>query len=218
LAALVSVAAACSQRAVQGAPAPASLDELARQSLATIDGSQDFFDRAMAWKLTAHNLICGDKKGNIALQVSGLAPNRDGWTGRPPVPGTGNYEWTGFRSDLPREYNPARGYIATANNNTHPQGYTGRPVFYNTTRDQDPHALHETASFSTSRLRSTCLSRLRDMERIQQDNYSLHAERDAPLFKGWTAKNPDTEKARAMIEGWDRILTKDTTPGAIYVR
>ena len=56
------------------------------------------------------------------------------------------------------------------------------------------------------------------MERIQQDNYSLHAERDAPLFKGWTAKDPDAEKARAMIEGWDRILTKDTVPGAIYVR
>ena len=56
------------------------------------------------------------------------------------------------------------------------------------------------------------------MERIQQDDYSLHAERDAPLFKGWTAKNPEAEKARAMIEGWDRILTKDTVPGAIYVR
>jgi penicillin amidase len=56
------------------------------------------------------------------------------------------------------------------------------------------------------------------MERMQQDAYSLRAERDAPLFKGWKAANPDAEKARAMIEGWDRILTKDTVPGAIYVR
>ena len=39
LAALVSFTAAYSQRAPQGAPAPASLDELARPSLATIDGS-----------------------------------------------------------------------------------------------------------------------------------------------------------------------------------
>ena len=39
LAVLVSFTAACSQRAVQGAAAPASLDELARQSLATIDGN-----------------------------------------------------------------------------------------------------------------------------------------------------------------------------------
>ena len=39
LAALVSFTAAYSQRAPQGASAPPSLDELARQSLATIDGS-----------------------------------------------------------------------------------------------------------------------------------------------------------------------------------
>ena len=39
LAALVSFSAAGSETALQGASAPASLDELARQSLATIDGS-----------------------------------------------------------------------------------------------------------------------------------------------------------------------------------
>jgi penicillin amidase len=172
----------------------------------------------MAWKLPAHNLICGDKKGNIALQVSGFAPDRDGWTGRLPVPGTGKYEWKGFRSDLPREYNPARGYIATANNNTHPQGYAGRPVFYNTTRDADIARITRLHQLLDKQIADHKKFTIEDMERIQQDTYSLRAERDAPLFKGWTAKNPDAEKARAMIEGWDRILTKDTTPGAIYVR
>ncbi len=186
--------------------------------LAQATSCEDFFDRAMAWKLPSHNLICGDKKGNIALQVSGFAPDRDGWTGRLPVPGTGNYEWKGFRSDLPREYNPARGYIATANNNTHPQGYKGPPVFYNTTRDQDIARITRIRQLLDKQIAEHKPFTIDDMERIQQDTYSLHAERDAPLFKGWTAKNPDAEKARAMIEGWDRILTKDTTPGAIYVR
>jgi penicillin amidase len=186
--------------------------------LAQATNCEDFFDRAMAWKLPSHNLICGDKKGNIALQVSGFAPDRDGWTGRLPVPGTGKYEWKGFRSDLPREYNPARGYIATANNNTHPQGYKGRPVFYNTTRDVDIARITRIRQLLDKQIAEHKPFTIEDMERIQQDSYSLHAERDAPLFKGWTAKNPDAEKARAMIEGWDRILTKDTTPGAIYVR
>jgi penicillin amidase len=186
--------------------------------LAQATSCEDFFDRAMAWKLPSHNLICGDKKGNIALQVSGLAPDRDGWTGRLPVPGTGKYEWKGFRSDLPRDYNPARGYIATANNNTHPQGYKGRPVFYNTTRDIDIARITRIRQLLDKQIAQHKPFTIEDMERIQQDSYSLHAERDAPLFKGWTAKNPDAEKARAMIEGWDRILTKDTTPGAIYVR
>ena len=100
--------------------------------LAQATSCEDFFDRAMFWKVPTHNLICGDTAGNIALQVSGLTPDRDGWTGRLPVPGTGKYEWKGFRSDLPREYNPERGFIATANDNTHPPGYKGRPVLYRT--------------------------------------------------------------------------------------
>ncbi len=186
--------------------------------LAQAASCEDFFDRAMAWKLPSHNLICGDTKGNIALQVSGFAPDRDGWTGRLPVPGTGKYEWKGFRSDLPREYNPARGYIATANNNTHPADYKGRPVFYNTTKDADIARISRIRQLLDKQIAEHKPFTIEDMERIQQDSYSLHAERDAPLFKGWTANNPDAEKARAMIADWDRILTKDTVPGAIYVR
>jgi penicillin amidase len=59
---------------------------------------------------------------------------------------------------------------------------------------------------------------IEDMERMQQDSYSLRAERDAPLFKGWTAKDASAEKARAMIDTWDHRLTQDSTAGAIYVR
>ncbi|MGE0449838.1 MAG: penicillin acylase family protein [Vicinamibacterales bacterium] len=182
--------------------------------LAQAKSCEDFFDRAMYWKLPAHNLICGDSAGNIALQVSALTPDRDGWTGRLPVPGTGKYEWRGFRDDLPREYNPERGYIATANDNTHPPGYKGRPVLYKSTIDVDVsriarirQMLDKGGPFS-----------IEDLKRMHHDAYSLRAEKDQPLFKGWTSKNADVEKARAMIEGWDRILTKETTPGAIWVR
>src|SRR6185295_7734667 len=182
--------------------------------LAQATSCEDFFDRAMFWKVPTHNLICGDKKGNIALQVSGLTPDREGWNGRLPVPGTGDYEWKGFRSDLPREMNPERGFIATANDNTHPPGYKGRPVHY-----------HSSVGVEISRI-----ARIRqmlstgekfgveDLERMQHDAYSLRAERDLPLFKGWTSKDADVEKARAMIEGWDKVLTKDSSPAAIYVR
>lgn len=182
--------------------------------LAQATSCKDFFDRAMSWKVPTHNLICGDADGNIALQVSGLTPDRDGWDGRLPVPGTGEYEWRGFRSDLPREMNPARGYIATANDNTHPSGYKGRPVFY-----------HSTTGVATSRiarlhqiLGSGKIFSVEDHKRIQHDAYSLAAERDLPLFQGWTARNQETERARAMIATWDGILTKETAAGAIYVR
>lgn len=184
--------------------------------LAQAQSCEDFFDRAMYWKMPTHNLICGDTKGNIALQVTGLTPDRDGWSGRLPVPGTGKYEWRGFRSDLPREYNPERGYIITANNNTHPPGYKGRPVFYNTSTDVEVARITRiTQMMERGKSKKFTVA---DMERMQQDAYSLRAERDQPLFKGWTAKSLEVEKARASIEAWDRVLTKDTMPGAIYVR
>jgi penicillin amidase len=186
--------------------------------LAQAQSCEDFFDRAMSWKTPAHNLICGDSKGNIALQVSGLTPNRDGWNGRLPVPGTGKYEWKGFRSDLPREYNPARGYIATANDNSHPKDFKGRPVFYNTSKDVDVARITRIHQMLDAQIAAKKPFTIEDMERLQQDSDSLRAERDAPLFEGWTSADPDVEKARAMIAGWDHRLTKDSVPGAIYVR
>ena len=186
--------------------------------LAQAPSCEDFFDRAMYWKMPTHNLICGDTKGNIALQVTGLTPDRGGWTGRLPVPGTGKYEWKGFRSDLPRQYNPARGYIATANDQTHPQDYTGRPVFYNTSTDVDVSRIARIRQMLDKQIAEKKPFTIEDMEHKQQDAYSLRAERDAPLFTGWTAKNADVERARALVNAWDRILTKDTVPGAIYVR
>jgi len=80
-------------------------------------------DRAMYWKAPTENLICGDVDGNISLQSSALTPNRRGWDGRLPVPGTGQYEWDGFRKDLPRTLNPVAGFIATANHNINTSGY-----------------------------------------------------------------------------------------------
>src|SRR5438046_4089002 len=61
-----------------------------------------------------------------------LTPNRKGWLGRLPVPGNGRYEWDGFRSELPKEYDPPRGFIATANHNINTKGYWP-PVVFKTT-------------------------------------------------------------------------------------
>ena len=181
--------------------------------MAQAESCADFFERAMYWMIPTHSLICGDVEGNIALQVTGLTPDRDGWNGRLPVPGNGKYEWQGFRSDLPREFNPARGYITTANNNVHPPGYEGRPVFY-----------HSSRGVATSRitrlhqiLGSGKLFSIEDHQAIQLDTYSLRAEADIPAFQGWTSQVPEVERARALIAEWDGVLTRESTAAAIYV-
>ena len=182
--------------------------------LAQAESCADFFDRAMHWLVPTHSLICGDIEGNIALQVTGLTPDRKGWNGRLPVPGTGEYEWQGFRTDLPREFNPERGYITTANNNVHPPGYEGRPVFYHSSRGVETSRiarLHEILGSGEP------LS-VDDHMRIQHDVYLLAAERDIPAFQGWSSDDADIDWARGLIAEWDGTLSRDSIAGAVYVR
>ncbi len=182
--------------------------------LAQAESCADFFDRAMHWLVPTHSLICGDADGNIALQVTGLTPDRDGWNGRLPVPGTGEYEWHGFRTDLPREFNPERGYITTANNNVHPPGYEGRPVFYHSSKGMETSRIARLHQILGSK---EPLS-VDDHKRIQHDAYSLAAERDIPAFQGWTSDDLDVEWARSLIAQWDGTLSKESTAAALYVR
>ena len=181
--------------------------------MAQAESCADFFERAMYWMVPTHSLICGDAEGNIALQVTGLTPDRDGWNGRLPVPGNGKYEWKGFRSDLPREFNPARGYIATANNNVHPPGYEGRPVFYHSSRGVATSRIMRLHQILGSGERFS----IEDHQAIQLDTYSLRAEGDIPAFQGWTSEVPGVERARALIAEWDGALTRESTAAAIYV-
>jgi penicillin G amidase len=193
---------------------PGTAPYLGSFQLAQATSCTDFFDRAMNWKVPTHSLICGDVDGNIALQVSGLTPDRDGWNGRLPVPGDGRYEWRGFRSDLPREMNPARGYIATANDNVHPAGYAGRPVFYHTTRGVELSRITRLHQILGSGQRFS----VDDHRRIQHDAFSLRAARDQPAFRGWSSADPEVERARSMIAAWDAVLAAESTAAAIYVR
>ena len=194
---------------------PGTAAYLGSFKLAQAESCAHFFARAMYWKVPTHNLICGDADGNIALQVTGLTPDRDGWSGRLPVPGTGQYEWKGFRTDLPREWNPERGYIATANNNTtQPPGYEGRPVYYHSSRGVETSRIARLHQI----LGAGDVLSVEDHMRIQHDAYSLEAGRDTPMFRGWTSRDADVEWARGLLAEWDGVLTDETTAGAIYVR
>ena len=173
---------------------------------------KEFLDLAVAWKANSENLICGDVDGNFGFQASGYAPKRAGWLGRLPVPGTGDYEWDGPRTELPREYNPARGFIATANHNINTPGYWP-PVVFKTTN---------TLPFDriTRILQVIKPGMMFDMDgsrALQRDVYSLTGDVDQKLFTGWKSSDAAVERARGMVAGWDRQLTKDSVPAAIYI-
>lgn len=71
------------------------------------------------------NVVAGDKD-NIAWQITGTYPLRNGGTGHFPSPGwTGEYDWIGSwgGADTPRVRNPQQGYLATANDRTVEPGF-----------------------------------------------------------------------------------------------
>lgn len=189
---------------------PGTAPYLAGLRLAQARDCREFLDQAMYWKAPSENLICGDVEGNISWQASALTPLRKGWNGRLPVPGTGAYEWQGFRTDLPRELNPPRGYIVTANHNIQPKGYSPPLMFKNA----------DTRFDRITRLRQLITPGRRysldDHERMQHDAFSLRAAADIPRFKGWTASNPGAERARALLAGWDAVYRRESVEAAIY--
>ncbi|HXG54240.1 MAG TPA: penicillin acylase family protein, partial [Vicinamibacterales bacterium] len=189
---------------------PGTAPYLAGLRLAQVRDCRRFLDAAMYWKAPSENLICGDVDGNISWQASALTPARQGWSGRLPVPGTGAFEWKGFRTNLPRELNPARGFIVTANHNIQPKGYTPPLMFKaaDTKFDRITRLLQM--------LRPGKQYTLQDHARMQHDAYSLRAAADLAIFKGWTARDANVERARGMLERWDAVYRRDSAEAALY--
>jgi penicillin amidase len=171
---------------------------------------REFLEAAASWYAPSENLVCGDVDGNISWRASALTPARKGFTGRLPVPGAGSYEWTGFRQDLPQQLNPPSGFIATANDNVQPPGYTP-PFMY-----KDADIRFERITRLKQLLRSDRTYSLDDHQRMQLDAHSLAAAADIPLFRGWSAADAQVERARARLASWDGIYRRDAPEPALY--
>jgi penicillin G amidase len=88
-------------------------------SMDTASNYREFRDALRLWDVPAQNVVYADVDGNIAYQSAGRFPIRASGRGVAPVPGwTELNEWTGSipYEELPRSFNPRKGYIVTANN------------------------------------------------------------------------------------------------------
>lgn len=190
---------------------PGTAEYIGALRLNQADGARDCLEMGQYVKSPPTNLVCADVAGNIGFQVTAAAPDRPNWNGRLPVPGTGDYEWRGLRpsEDLPREYNPERNYIATANNNIHPAGWE-RPLFFNKKPpywrvDRISHLLEQRTDFTP-----------RDFIAILRDNYRGAAEEWQPRFDGWRSGDARVEAARQAVVGWNRLMLRDSAGAAVF--
>jgi penicillin amidase len=170
----------------------------------------EFLEAMNYWMAPTENMICGDIQGNIAWQAAALSPKRDGWHGRLPVPGTGEYEWDGFRNDLPTEFNPSRGWIGTANHDIHPPNYDP-PLFFKTAPALTPRILRV-----QDVLNNGSQFTIQDSKDLQHDAYSSSSFASLELLRGWVASDPEVEAFRQEVESWDGIYGRDSRPAAIF--
>jgi penicillin amidase len=178
---------------------------------------KEFLEAGLYWKTPTENLICGDVDGNISFQGSALTPKRVGWSGRLPVPGTGKYEWAGFRTDLPRLLNPSQGYIATANNNVNVPGTP--PVMFKTLNNVQFERIKRVEQVLTAVLGSRKWT-IDHSKKLQHDYMTLRGALEQDLFKSWTSRTPEVERARswsrAGMRCFERMIrpARSTSPGA----
>ena len=115
----IAFAVKCAWLEIGGSPYLASLRMNQAKSW------EEFRDACNYSNIPGENMIWADINGNIGWQAVGIAPIRNNFSGLVPVLGDGSYEWDGYLPIIkkPNEYNPERGFIATANQNVTPENY-----------------------------------------------------------------------------------------------
>ena len=171
----------------------------------------EFLNAAARFRVPSENLVYADTAGNIGWIAAGLMPVRKGWSGLLPIPGeSGQYEWSGFRktAELPQEFNPARHWIATANNNILPAGY------------KDPVSYEWSPPFRVERVRDMLGAKSRfdvgDFERMQQDVYSIPGRRlQAVVRKVRPEASGNAQRALDEFLAWDCRVTAESRPALL---
>jgi len=170
------------------------------------------FEHAMErWKVPSENIVYADRDGNIGEHSVGLVPIRKNWTGLLPVPGNGPYEWSGFIpiSDLPHSFNPAAGFIATANHKMIPELYPYKVGF-----QWDPGFRFRriTEVLTQAQGNGRKLS-LKDMEQLQNDVLSLPA---MAFIKLLPRARPEQVPGLQLLLDWDGVIRGDSAAAALY--
>jgi penicillin G amidase len=189
---------------------PGTAGYIASLSIDQAQNWEQFESAAARWKLPSENLVYADRHGNIGEHSVGLVPHRH-WTGLLPVPGASGYEWAGFLAmpDLPHSFNPAAGYIATANHKMIPANYPHSVGF-----EWDPgYRFDRIREFFATAQRQNRKLGLTDMQALQSDVASLPAVGFQKLLR--TTPLRDEPDLSGFLQ-WDGQLTRESADAALY--
>ena len=188
---------------------PGTAGYLASLAIDRAENWEQFEAAVPRWKVPSENLVYADTAGNIGEHSAGLAPIRK-WTGLLPVPGRGDYEWTGFvpTAELPHFFNPKEGFIATANHKMIPDHYPYNVGF----EWEAPYRITRIRSVIESAKQDHHKLTLTDMEALQSDVTSLPALELQKLARSALKSNP----ALDSFLRWDGELKRESPEAALY--
>ena len=183
-------------------------------AMMTATSVDDFVAASRGWLSPMQNFVVADRQGRIGHVSPGRVPLRrqdNDLAGLAPAPGwDARYDWIGEvpLEQTPREFDPARGWIATANQRIHDAGY--------------PHYLGRewALPFRQARIEQMLDGRERhsldDLAAMQADVQSLAAARLLPWLKRASSMHPLAAQAAPLIAAFDGRMDGGQAAPLIY--
>lgn len=177
----------------------------------TATGWEEFLVARNHWGAPPLNLLFASRNGDIGWAPGGFVPQRAAGDGLLPVPAGRAHRWTGLLLDarrLPTRFNPAEGWLATANEMNVPAGF--------------PHLLGlEWADRSritriSEVLAATPRVTITDAMALQTDATSAMARRAVAMLHGLAGRTADERAALALLGSWDGHMGADSAAAALY--
>jgi len=169
------------------------------------------FRTAIRYAVWGTNYMYADKEGNIGWQSAGRVPVRPNHDGLLPIPASGDYPWTGILSldEMPGEFNPERGWIASANQMPFPKNWlvADRRISFEWTANDRHRRL--TSVMSNMRTGQS----IDDSWRLQQDIYSERAKVLTDLLKNTDGGNT---VARELLSEWNCEISANSPKAALF--
>ena len=171
---------------------------------------EEFRDACSYFNIPGENMVWADKYGDIGWQAVGIAPIRKNHSGLVPVNGNGKFDWEGYLPiiEKPNSFNPANGYLSTANQNVTPESYNRwDAVGYSWS---DPYRGNRIKTVVESKEKFN----MEEMIDLQVDYYSMPSEEIIKLASGNISNYIDYFE---KLEKWNNVLDKNSIEAGIYV-
>jgi len=177
--------------------------------------ADEVMDRFATLVTPCFNVVAADAAGEARFRSVGLIPVRAHGVAAGVLPSDGRHEWSGFipAGEMPAWRVPPSGFVANGNNRPAGEHYP-----YPFARFDWP---HDRARRIAQRLAGDTRITLADAASVQNDVYSLAAERTVPLLvaRAESLRDSLTERARSAVDtlrAWDFRATRSRIAPALY--